>query len=59
MNRKLEIGDVVCLKSGGPTMTITVDYEDGTFQCQRFLNDKLEVGMFPGEALELVDKSAS
>ncbi len=54
-----KIGDVVRLKSGGPTMTVTgVDTETyGTLQvfCKWFIDEKENANHYPPEALENAD----
>ena len=56
-SQKLKIGDVVELKSGGPDMTIKSIDENGDFiHCQWFSGDKVEVGHFPPDSLQLVVK---
>lgn len=45
------VGDVVRLKSGGPTMTVaSADRSNGT-KCQWFAGKKMEWGYFPAESL--------
>jgi len=53
------VGDIVKLKSGGPEMTVrTVPTElSPNYFCQWFAGKKLEQGGFPGDSIELVDKS--
>lgn len=57
-NQALKIGDVVKLKSGGPTMTIhSIDKSGGWINCQWFAGDKLdklENGYFSPDSLQLV-----
>jgi len=59
-NQELKIGDVVQLKSGGPTMTIeSIDKSGGFIHCQWFAGDKfdkLEAGYFSPDSLQLVVK---
>ena len=68
MNQELTLktGDLVTLKSGGPTMTI----EEGTdgigclgitkrVACLWFAGSKLETGMFPIESLQPAKEAAS
>lgn len=47
-NQKLEIGDVVKLKSGGPKMTVT-SVEEESFHCYWFAGeyDKVHFDHFP------------
>ena len=60
-NQELKIGDVVQLKSGGPTMTIkSIDKSGGSIHCQWFAGDKfdkLENDYFSPGSLQLVVKS--
>lgn len=55
---KLQIGDVVELKSGGPDMTVT-QVSDGEMVNTTWFsgtkNDKNERGIFPAEALKLAE----
>lgn len=49
---KFKEGDIVQLKSGGPTMTVcSVEYDDCHYKCKWFSGKKLEDGIFPDEAL--------
>ncbi|WP_305838743.1 YodC family protein [Photobacterium leiognathi] len=56
-----EIGKIVTLKSGGPTMTIKSEDRDyngnwkGTYECQWFAGKKLERGSFPHDSLVVVE----
>jgi len=60
--KKLQVGDIVKLKSGGPDMTIKDvhtdihDEEIGTYRCQWFAGKKLDNGVFPLESLITVTK---
>ncbi len=49
---ELKIGDVVKLKSGGPSMTVENPNWTGKVRCQWFQDGKLQIGVFPKEALE-------
>ncbi|MDT3608025.1 YodC family protein [Cronobacter dublinensis] len=56
---KFKIGDLVILKSGGPSMTVQKailnlqnDEFTGLYQCQWFAGKKLETGKFPEDSLE-------
>lgn len=49
----LAIGDVVQLKSGGPTMTVVADFTDLTYRCSWFAGKKNETAIFPRKALNL------
>ena len=51
----MEIGDVVQLKSGGPTMTvevITKEIAGAVIRCMWFDNAELKRGIFPAAALK-------
>ena len=50
----LEVGDVVCLKSGGPEMTITdTGYDEGKVQCSWFAkNEEVKRDIFLPNVLE-------
>ena len=49
---KFKEGDIVQLKSGGPTMTVCSGGSSGShYQCKWFSGKKLEEGYFPDEAL--------
>ncbi len=58
--KKLQVGDIVKLKSGGPDMTIKDiltnlnDEETGSYRCQWFAGKKLDNGLFPLESLVIV-----
>ena len=57
-SQKLKIGDVVKLKSGGPTMTI-IKVENEEAYCKWFTGeyrDKVDSGYFPFDSLQLVVK---
>ncbi|EMP1177121.1 DUF2158 domain-containing protein [Morganella morganii] len=54
------IGDLVVIKSGGPTMTIekpichaSQGHFLGTYKCQWFAGKKLDTGIFPENSLEI------
>ena len=55
-NQKLEIGDIVQLKSGGPKMTIQfIDKRGDSIKCQWFAGekfDKLEACYFSPDSLK-------
>ena len=66
MNPEPKAGDLVALKSGGPTMTVqevTVGFAISGFtkdvRCQWFCGDKLAGGVFPVESLKPAEKSAN
>ena len=53
-SQEFKIGDVVKLKSGGPTMTVNNIEENGEIYCQWFAGgyDKAREGYFPPNSLE-------
>lgn len=59
-SQELKIGDVVKLKSGGPTMTIhSIEKSGSSINCQWFAGDKfdkLENGYFSPDSLRLAVK---
>ena len=59
MNNNFEIGDTVCLKSGGPKMSIMFlqEYTE-EYTCQWFdSKHALQQGSFPGAALVKVEEN--
>jgi len=52
MSEEFKTGDSVCLKSGGPKMTVSREMSDENILCQWFAGKKLEKGVFPKESLE-------
>lgn len=54
-----EIGAVVRLKSGGPSMTVDSFTHDREVVCQWFAGSKLERGVFPAQSLEPVSDNAT
>jgi uncharacterized protein YodC (DUF2158 family) len=56
--RKLKVGDIVRLKSGGPDMTIesieSLSFMGADYNCQWFTDKKLVYGSFKEETLEVV-----
>jgi len=55
-SQKLKIGDVVKLKSGGPTMTV-IRVEDEGVYCMWFIgeyHDKVDSYRFPSGSLQLI-----
>jgi uncharacterized protein YodC (DUF2158 family) len=48
---KFEVGQTVRLKSGGPLMTVSLDYATGTYQCTWFDGKKQQSGNFPQATL--------
>ncbi len=55
----MEIGAQVCLKSGGPTMTVFMTGEKGWIHCQWFDGNQLLKGGFPPETLVAAKPSES
>lgn len=53
---KYKIGDIVRLKSGGPSMTVDAVRDDGDIFCYWFAGNKLESGRFDPEAIGLEDE---
>jgi uncharacterized protein YodC (DUF2158 family) len=55
---EIKAGDVVQLKSGGPTMTVNfVENDSGTLVagCTWFIKDKKQVGRFSVTTLKLIE----
>lgn len=55
-NTTFRAGELVQLKSGGPTMTVRSRSVDGTVNCQWFGGKKLEHGYFNVETLVLAEE---
>lgn len=63
MEQKFKIGDIVILKSGGPSMTITNDKTgvdlskgkvwNGNYDCKWFDDKTMQKGRFPQNTIEL------
>ncbi len=53
---KYKIGDIVRLKSGGPSMTVNSILGDGHIYCHWFAGDKLNSGSFDPESVGLEDE---
>lgn len=51
---EIKVGDVVMLKSGGPTMTVKEVTERGLL-CEWFAGDKLERAVFNPETLDIYE----
>jgi uncharacterized protein YodC (DUF2158 family) len=51
-----EVGDIVCLKSGGPEMTVMDPEENGEFWCSWFHDGNLSSQDFPKETLTFIRK---
>ena len=62
MAQEFQTGDIVQLKSGGPTMTVRALLEtgpyEGEYSCQWFAGKKLEAGHFLPESLKRVTNDA-
>ena len=57
MAEKFKVGDVVRLKSGGPSMTVLANEEDIDFIiCQWFDGEELKDGSFSPESLDMVER---
>ncbi|WP_417909333.1 YodC family protein [Candidatus Electronema sp. PJ] len=55
-SEKIEVGQIVRLKSGGPKMTVgIITHSNGMCICQWFTEGKLEKGDLPLESLESVE----
>ena len=58
MASKYKVGDLVKLRSGGPTMTVktvpnALDFDEGRpYRCQWFAGKKAETEVFPEASLE-------
>jgi uncharacterized protein YodC (DUF2158 family) len=52
----LEVGNLVVLKSGGPSMTIKNSEVEGEVSCQWFVGGKLSAASFPRESLRPADE---
>lgn len=50
-----KVGDVVELKSGGPIMTVSDVYNDGTLRARWFLDGKIQIGEFSSPMLNAVE----
>jgi uncharacterized protein YodC (DUF2158 family) len=51
------VGQLVHLKSGGPTMTVsnvTIEYADHMVSCQWFVGTNVETNRFPAGTLQLI-----
>ena len=55
MSQKLKPGDLVELISGGPTMSVDMDWGDGTFRCTWFAGAKLNSGNFNTHTLRIAE----
>jgi uncharacterized protein YodC (DUF2158 family) len=54
-----KIGDIVQLKSGGPKMTISEIFDNGTVRTSWFAGSKMEKGVLPVQALSVVSDEPS
>jgi uncharacterized protein YodC (DUF2158 family) len=50
-----EVGDVVCLRSGGPRMTVGAITDDSTVVCECFTNDEYRSFSFAEEQLDFAE----
>jgi len=57
MNGQFKPGDVVRLKSGGPSMTVSTHDEVFGYRCQWFVGNDLRDAMFKGDSLELAKQA--
>jgi uncharacterized protein YodC (DUF2158 family) len=53
---KYKIGDIVRLKSGGPSLTVHAIHPDGNIACHWFAGNKLEYGVFTPDSIGLEDE---
>jgi uncharacterized protein YodC (DUF2158 family) len=51
MANVIKDGDLVELKSGGPTMTVEVAFDDGDVRCVWFAGEKQQTHIFRGSSL--------
>lgn len=51
MASDIKVGDLVELKSGGPTMTVEIAYDDGDVRCVWFAGEKQQTHIFKGTSL--------
>lgn len=51
---KLMVGDLVELKSGGPTMSVDLNWGNDTYRCAWFAGAKHNLADFSGETLQKV-----
>ena len=56
---KFKVGDLVKLKSGGPTMTVNSWKHYGRWECTWFSGKKHETGEFSPDALVLDDSKGT
>ena len=54
--QSLAVGEVVCLKSGGPEMTVTAVISDGTVNVSWFSGRANDFANYPASALELASE---
>lgn len=53
---KIEIGDTVQLKSGGPIMTVEAITDRGYIRCQWFDGSKIDNSLFKPESLKKIEE---
>lgn len=56
-DKKMKVGDVVRLKSGGPEMTLVDSYGDGSFLAGWFDGGTYESAAFSEAALDIVSST--
>jgi uncharacterized protein YodC (DUF2158 family) len=54
---EFKAGDLVQLKSGGPTMTVKTAHADGLLFCQWFVGTTLSSDNFRAESVKLIDEN--
>ncbi len=54
-----KVGDIVQLKSGGPKMTVSEIYKDGTYGCSWFVGTDLKEASFSANALEPYEEKST
>ena len=59
MADNIKVGDVVELKSGGPKMTVGINYDAITHNCHWFVDEEAKSDVFPLASLSLVEKTES
>lgn len=50
-----KVGDVVQLKSGGPSMTVSEAWENGWLRAAWFLDGKVQISEFDSKMLQAVE----
>ncbi len=59
MKPEIEVGDVVCLRSGGPRMTVDDTKDVGNVRCVWFDGADTKFDLFNPAALTVVEKAQS